>query len=370
MIAENTTRSYIWAPPEIPLRILLDFELIDPILREVMRGFGAVPKRGAEVGGILLGSHHGAEIHVRDFLPVPIEYRFGPSYLLSDNDARAFAAKLAQAKDTAGLNPVGFVCSKTRGDLTLAPEHRELWARFFVEQPPDPIALLIAPSATQPARAAFFVKAGGFEPDEKPLLEFPFRRKDLDPEFTRPARGAQRDEIAEVAPAEPSAPSPPAPKSPIEWPHEPPQPEPPQPKLPMFSEYGARPAPVRKPSRTLAWIAACLACLLIGLAGGYEGRVMLTPTPPAVKPGLGMAVSRTPVGFRITWNTDSPLFRGARRGLLTVSEPNSVQYVNLTAKELAAGGLFYLNAAGATEFRLEITLDDGDTLSARASARR
>ncbi|MGH9611774.1 MAG: hypothetical protein ACRD4P_01690 [Bryobacteraceae bacterium] len=47
MIAENTTRAYVWAPAEIPVRILLDFELIERILREVMRGFGAVPKRGA-----------------------------------------------------------------------------------------------------------------------------------------------------------------------------------------------------------------------------------------------------------------------------------------------------------------------------------
>lgn len=361
MIVENTTRAYVWAPAEIPVRVLLDFELIERILREVMRGFGAVPKRGAEIGGILLGSRDGTGIHVRDFIPVPIEYRFGPSYLLSENDIRSFGEKFTQAKETERLNPIGFVFSKTRGELTLTPEHRELWARFFLapEGDTEPIALLIAPSATQPARAAFFVKSGGVEPDDKPLLEFPFRRRDLDPGFTPPPRGSQRDEIAEATPPEPSMPEPP-----VESPRELPQPEP-----PTFSGYATRAAPTRNSSRTLAWIAVCLACLLIGLIGGYEGGLILAPPPATAKPGLGMAVSRNPAGFRVTWNTASPLFRGARGGLLTVSEPNSVRYVNLTAKELASGGLFYLNAAPATEFRLEITLDDGDTVTARAAAR-
>ena len=331
------------------MRILLDFELIDRILREVMRGFGAVPKRGVEIGGILLGSRDGAEIHVRDFVPVPIEYRFGPSYLLSENDIRSFGAKFHQAKESEGLKPIGFVCSKTRGDLTLTPEHRELWARFFLG--PDPIALLIAPAATQPARAAFFVKSGDSDPDEKPLLEFPFRRRDLDPEFTPPARGSQRDEITKTT-------------TPSFQPRELQQPEP-----PTFSGYARHEAATRNSARTLPWIAVCLACLLIGLIGGYEGNLILAPSPPTAKPGLGMAASRTPVGFRVTWNTGSQLFRGARGGLLTILEPDSVRYARLTANQLAAGSLLYPNATPATEFRLEITLDDGDTVAATATGK-
>ena len=319
-----------------------------------------MPKRGAEIGGILLGSRDGAEIHVRDFVSVPIEYRFGPSYLLSENDIRSFGVKFNQAKESEGLNPIGFVCSKTRGDLTLTPEHRELWTRFFrgPEGDTEPIALLIAPSATQPARAAFFVKSGGSDLEEKPLLEFPFRRRDLDPGFTPPQRGAQRDEIADAEPSEPPVPA-------IESPQELPQPEP-----PTFSGYATREAPMRNSSRTLAWIAVCLACLLIGLVGGYEANLILAPPPATAKPGLGMAVSRTPAGFRVTWNTASPLFRGARSGLLTVLEPDSVRYARLTAKQLAAGGLLYPSAAPAKEFRLEITLDDGDTVAATAITQR
>ena len=46
---------YVREIPGSGLIVQLKLELVDRLLPEVMAGFGAVPRRGAEVGGILLG---------------------------------------------------------------------------------------------------------------------------------------------------------------------------------------------------------------------------------------------------------------------------------------------------------------------------
>jgi hypothetical protein len=46
---------YVWEVPGKPVAVHLHLDVLDRIASEVMRGFGAVPKRGAEVGGLLIG---------------------------------------------------------------------------------------------------------------------------------------------------------------------------------------------------------------------------------------------------------------------------------------------------------------------------
>src|SRR5258705_10618931 len=87
---ESPREYYVWQPTDNPLTIQLAFDVIDRMNIEIMRGFGAVRRRGTEVGGVLLGriepvgSH--AYITIDDFEPVPCEYAFGPSYILSTQD--------------------------------------------------------------------------------------------------------------------------------------------------------------------------------------------------------------------------------------------------------------------------------------------
>ena len=65
---------YSWQPPEKPIAIQLQFDVVDRMILEVMKGFGAVPRRGAEVGGFLLGTRgqmgDQLVVEVRDFAPV------------------------------------------------------------------------------------------------------------------------------------------------------------------------------------------------------------------------------------------------------------------------------------------------------------
>src|SRR5580698_10036098 len=46
---------YVWEVPDKKISIQLHFDVIDRMSPEILRGFGALKRRGAEVGGILLG---------------------------------------------------------------------------------------------------------------------------------------------------------------------------------------------------------------------------------------------------------------------------------------------------------------------------
>ena len=69
---------YVWELPGKPVVVHLHLSVIDRMSAEVMRGFGAVPKRGAEVGGVMLGTiEQGAQtiVKVEDFEPVACDYK-------------------------------------------------------------------------------------------------------------------------------------------------------------------------------------------------------------------------------------------------------------------------------------------------------
>ena len=47
---------YVWEIAGRPNVVKLSLKFVDRLLQEAMRGFGSMPRRGVEMGGILLGS--------------------------------------------------------------------------------------------------------------------------------------------------------------------------------------------------------------------------------------------------------------------------------------------------------------------------
>src|SRR4051812_29648143 len=89
--------AYLWEIPGKPLSVQLRFDVIDRLSPEILRGLGALKRRGAEVGGLLLGRVEPGspdKVTIEDFEPVPSEYLTGPSYNLSPNDLAAFEASI------------------------------------------------------------------------------------------------------------------------------------------------------------------------------------------------------------------------------------------------------------------------------------
>ena len=47
---------FVWQVPGQPVAVHLSIDVVDRMGADILRGFGLVPKRGAEVGGILIGT--------------------------------------------------------------------------------------------------------------------------------------------------------------------------------------------------------------------------------------------------------------------------------------------------------------------------
>jgi len=147
---------------------------MEGIRQEVSEAFAAVPRRGAETGGILLGTREGDRIVVEDFEPVPCEHRFGPSYRLSDTDREAMAESVEWFRSCSrpGLAVLGYYRSHTLPDFALSEEDEELLRAHFAD--PADIVLLIKPHRLAGAVADFFIRRNGHAEQASTPLPFPF----------------------------------------------------------------------------------------------------------------------------------------------------------------------------------------------------
>ena len=138
------------------MKINLSARAMNGIRSEVLAAFNAVPRRGAETGGILLGWRRGAEAFVEDFEPVLCEHRFGPSYHLSAEDLSGLEDTLGWFRsEPGGLSVLGFYRSHTRPELSLDEADTDLFSRYFLER--DSLFLLLKPDRRQATLCRFFL---------------------------------------------------------------------------------------------------------------------------------------------------------------------------------------------------------------------
>jgi hypothetical protein len=349
----------------VSIRISLD--VVDRLQQDVMRGFGAVPKRGAEIGGVLLGAANGdGSVSVEEYELIPIEYKRGPSYLLSDEDVGAFESALndLRQKSRKDLHPVGYFRSHTRDGVGLGDEDRELLSRYFPE--PETIVLLIRPFGTKPSIAGFYFKEDGQFPSGAPLLEFPFRRKDLsveeEPERLHiPAR-------AEVQPE----PEPPAQQA-RRWPIQNPSPQPAlqieEVPAPVETLEAERYVPVdagvkSKARRGWYWMPLSFIFLLLGLLLGFQAALTVRQSGRADPYNVTLTVTKSGSDLQVTWDRQALAIRTALKGVLTIEDGNYSKPTNLGASELRSGSVvIYKPLTDHVRFRLDLSLKDRDSLS-------
>src|SRR5689334_24704474 len=105
--SENTFG--IWSAPERPFGIEYSTRVLDDIRLAVTDAFFSLPRGGAEIGGILLGSFHGDMLVIGSYAPLECEHAYGPSFALSPPDEARLGELLATHKSSAGgLRPVGW----------------------------------------------------------------------------------------------------------------------------------------------------------------------------------------------------------------------------------------------------------------------
>src|SRR5205085_4589199 len=99
-----------WETPDGAQSVSLNSQAIVDLRSHVIEGFLSVPKRGAEVGGLLLGRVAKTDplaIAVEAIEPVHCEHRHGPSFVLSESDRSELERTLSRHRDD-GVTVVGF----------------------------------------------------------------------------------------------------------------------------------------------------------------------------------------------------------------------------------------------------------------------
>jgi hypothetical protein len=315
---------------------------------DIMRGFGLVPKRGAEVGGVLIGTIQSGIIRIEDFEPVPCSYARGPSYLLTDPERTKFE-EVCQRR---AAEAIGYYRSNTREVLGLQAEDLQLVDGRFQ------LALLVKPFATKPSVAGFFLRKNGVFPNTTPL-EFPFRRWEMTGEEPPRRAPMQERKRAESQPQE-RVPAEPRREEIAVTSQGPPKYE------RIFSMEPKEPPEQQEPrgpkSRTGLWLVASFVFLLLGVLLGYEASRISSP-PRGSDFALSLAVERTGTNLTVHWNPNALAVRSAGSGELQIDDGADVNRRELDRDNLNSGRFVYQNASDNVRFRLMVRLDSGQTVA-------
>jgi hypothetical protein len=371
----QTPTAFRWESPSKKTVVYLGFDVVDRLNFDVMKGFGAVPRRGAEVGGILLGTVEPGEqtvVRIEENVGVACEHLRGPSYILSDDDLARFD-EVAQRYDAGpeGRAVVGFYRSNTRDSLELAAEDRTLLDSRFAAD--GSVCLLIKPFATRIAEAAFFVREDAVFP-EGVGEAFPFRRKEMGGGASRPPRPERKSAAVERPAATPPMRLPkfPAAAPVVTVGREEPAAEPPVVEDPPMSygeapeELGGEPAP--SPFRSgWIWIPLSFIFLLLGVVLGFQIAISFRaakPTDLGADPyTLDLKAQQAGESLHLMWSVDSTAMLRAQRGVLVINDGDSTKTVELNKADLGRGSVLYRNVTGNVRFRMEVFPHENSSVS-------
>lgn len=320
-----------WEPPGKAISVQLNAEVIEAIHADMMRGFTALPVRGAEIGGLLLGSvERGSRtaVHIDAHLPVECEYFSGPSWRLSANDEARLAETIAAASAQGDHSVVGFYRSHTRKDLSPDDSDLALFANYF----PDPasVMLLIKPFMSQPGIAGFFFREEGRVHSRHSYLEFPFRARHA-------ANGTPAPEREPVPAQQTVEPAP----------------------MPLLFAGVA-------PQRHRSWIPLAIVAALVLIAGGAWLKLLNTgggvPEParveasPARADTFDLGLTATESGNQVTveWNRRAPAVLEARRAVLEIQDGAYNDKLDLDGNRLREGKIVYTRIGRQVRFHLEV----------------
>jgi len=357
LATQGVTGYYVWQAPGQPVAIHLSVDVVDRMSADILRGFGLVPKRGAEVGGLLIGTITSDAIHIEDFEAIPCTYARGPSYLLTDAERAAFDDVCRRRS----AEIVGYYRSHTREGFALQPEDIQLFDRSLPAS--ARVALLVKPFATKPSVAGFFVRQNGAFPAATPL-EFPFRRWEMtgeEPPRRAPMQERKRKSREPEKPDEALAP-PPANENAAAPPESSIAPK------PYYRIFSAEPEeepkqteqePRAPKSRTGMWMVASFVFLLLGVLLGYEASRITAPQRGPSDFALSLAVERTDDNLTVRWNPDSRAALSASSAVLEIDDGGQTQQRELDRANLSSGSFLYSTTSNKVGFRLVLNLAPG-----------
>ncbi len=379
-----------WKVDQCGFTIDYSVRVIDDIRLAVVDAFFSLPRGGAEIGGILLGTHTSHRVTITGHQPLDCEHATGPSFVLSPNDHAKLADMLAAARgNPGGPEPVGWYHSHTRSDIHLSAPDVLIHRRYFPEL--WQVALVMRPHTFQPTKAGFFFQ----EADGSIRATASYHEVVLEPLEMRPL--PDPGTLPPPMPTLMKAPPPPAPAPapiPVYPPRREPEAAPAVTALASTAEPQARstiqpmelseiPAPVDIPPREVepepliepdaappvevappaftqgeparSWGGfGVLAALVVGLglgAAGYQTRQLWLPhimpsgqNAPAAANASSIGLTTLDVGgqLQIRWDRDSAAVRGAEEASLVIEDGSALpQAVQLDSTHLRLGSFTY-----------------------------
>jgi hypothetical protein len=356
--------------------------LIAELANSVNEGVRAVPRGGAEVGGLLVASRSRLGfVCVRKILPVPIEHRFGPGFRPSPNDTAAFQRAVSSEQADPSNTVVGFYRSATRDPKYLRDTDHQILAA--IEQIHRSYArdfrfVMILTSVSKSSMLAEVTtcEEGAWRRWQPHTLNLPLLPEKPAPQssgaatqqdspasaehLARPLRslaGALRAaEVESLNATQPGS-----------------VPLAPPPLVPSSSPV-INPATVAMPARersrarqaTLLYAATAL-FLLVGLGGVYYGfearrktvRPLAPPAPTSVRISrLGFAANPEGGIWKLTWNREAVTALNPSSASLSIRDGANEQQIPLTTAEMGAGMVFYTPQSGDLAFGLKLSLPE------------
>src|SRR5215475_2001886 len=164
----------VWEVPGKPVSVRLTLDVVSRLGLAVREGFKAIPRRGLETGGILMGTRRKENgqvvLEIDEFEAVESEHAAGPSYLLSEADRRLLEMRIAAASKNSSI--VGFYRSHTRSGFALTVEDDYLYSTYFRKS--SDVFLLIKSNEGAPPTGGFIIREGGRVLAHTPYAVFQF----------------------------------------------------------------------------------------------------------------------------------------------------------------------------------------------------
>jgi hypothetical protein len=305
---------YRWDAPDGSCSVTLGFHLIDELRRQAIEAYLSLPKRGAEIGGLLFGAvRQGGSIafHIDACEDLPCEYRFGPSYKLSETDYILVRERLAQHQCEGSQPVIGLYRSYTGREAALDQTDLELMRSVMPH--PHRISLLLQPLSAERCMARF--QLGGDGQTAAGRLYEPF--------------------LIEAGQLTVEAPAKPEPRAALGL------------AVPLGSEEGK---PARTPRGSQIWLSVLL-CVLAAVAGAAAYGFWTLERQPRWAP-MGLDVTAAARELMLSWDSTAPAIEQASRGVMSVTDGSAQKQFPLTAAQLRGGKLSYMPSNTNVLFRV------------------
>jgi hypothetical protein len=344
-----------WTEGSRQFAIHLRPDVIGRLGIEAWMAFKKVPRRGLEIGGVLLGRVNAAEetttFWVEGFQPVESEHRSGPSYLLSESDL----SDLRQEVERSELKSIGIFRSHTRSEQVGATQaDAEMFERCFDAK--SALFLLLGPA---PGLAAFFVRTDGNFRRVHELALASSLAAIMKLQQGRPfAKGKPAAASPQITPSALSAPSVVSPLDPSDTGHSLTACEQSMDRQRADRQQRFIPEQERVVSsaRWGWWVPTAITFLVAGATASsfsYSFRRSAAPNPQAPQ-ALHLSVQPAGMSLRLQWDPNASAVRGAARAILHVQDGDLQSDRDLASQEFAAGSLAYQPKNADVTFRLDV----------------